>query len=96
MTRTAGRSVPSELWRRVAAATQYDQPVEPRRSRSGWVLLGLGLLSGGIGGTWVAYREPRDPAARLEQARERQERAAAAVTVRHFDSATAVASSPER
>lgn len=79
MTRTASRSVPPELWHRVAAATQYDQPVMPRRSRLGWVLLGLGLLSGGLGGTWLvlADRKPRDVAADLEQARARQEAAAA-------------------
>ena len=78
MTRTAGGSVPPELWHRVAAATQYDKPLAPRRSRLGWMLLGLGLLSGGIGGTWVALadRKPRDVAADLEQARARQEAAA--------------------
>jgi hypothetical protein len=79
MTRTASGSVPPELWHRVAAATQYDTPLVPRRSRSGWVLLGLGLLSGGIGGTWLALadRGPRDVSADLERARARQEAAAA-------------------
>lgn len=78
MTRTAGGSVPPELWHRVAAATQYDKPVVARRSRSGWVLLGLGLLCGGIGGAWLALadREPRGVSADLERARARQEAAA--------------------
>jgi zona occludens toxin (predicted ATPase) len=79
MTRTAGGSVPPELWLRVAAATQYDKPAGQRRFRSGWMLLGLGLLSGGVGGTWLALadRTPRDVAADLERARARQEAAAA-------------------
>lgn len=78
MTRTAGGSVPPELWHRVAVATQYDQPAGQRRFRLGWMLLGLGLLSGGIGGTWLARadRKPRDVAANLEQARARQAAAA--------------------
>ncbi len=79
MTRTAGGSVPPELWHRVAAATQYDKPLMPRRSRSGWMLLGLGLLSGGVGGTWMvlADREGRDVKADRERARARQEAATA-------------------